>query len=304
MGDTKMKMIRIFFRGIKEAFKSVVRNMSLSLASISAISITLSIVALSLISSDNVTAFTSLIKDDVTMVVIVDKKATDKDNKRIEESINKLDNVLSVEFKSKFTQKNEMMKKSDVFRVVLESFNDDELPLQDSFMVKVKDLAKISDTEEDLKNIKGIQYVNYGRSMVNKLLSATEIIEKIMWFVVVTLLVVTIFLIINTIKLTIYNRQKEIEIKRLVGVSNNSIKFPFLVEGIILGAIGSIAPILITTIGYTKIYNHFDGILFAQMFKLLPPASLALETSLIILGIGVLVGIIGSLSAVRKYLKV
>lgn len=304
MGGMKMKLIRILIRGIRDAFKSVFRNISLSLASISAISITLSIVALSLVASKNINSFTKNIRDDVTMVVLVKMNTQKQDISGIERGINKLDNIEFVAFKSKFQQKEEMMKKSDAFRIALESFSDDELPLQDSFMVKVKELENIEKTEKEIKAINGVDKVNYGKNMVNKLLSATKLIEKVMYIVVGILIIVTVFLIINTIKLTIYSRKREIEIKRLVGVSNISIKYPFVIEGIILGLIGSILPGVLIIIGYPKLYNQFGGVMFARMFKLIEPSQFVFDISLYILALGILVGMIGSLSAVRRYLKV
>lgn len=299
-----MKLFRILYRGIRDAFKSVFRNISLSLASISAISITLAIVALSLLTSRNINAFIKNVRDDVTMVVLVKMNSSVEENAFIESRINRLDNIDTVEFKSKIEQKNEMMAKSDAFKVALETFSDEELPLQDSFMVKVKELDNIEKTEAAIKEIPGVEAVNYGKNMVNKLLSATNLVEKIMYFVVVILVVVTVFLIVNTIKLTIYSRKREIEIKRLVGVSNAAIKYPFVVEGIILGIIGSILPVLLIMIGYPKAYNHFGGVMFAQMFKLIEPSKFILEISSYILVLGIVVGMIGSLGAVRRYLKV
>lgn len=91
---------------------------------------------------------------------------------------------------------------------------------------------------------------------------------------------------------------------RLVGASNFSIKTPFIIEGMILGLIGSIVPILLTTFGYLAFYKHFDGYLFTQLIQLMKPEPFIYQASGIIVIIGILVGMIGSASAVRKYLKV
>ena len=115
---------------------------------------------------------------------------------------------------------------------------------------------------------------------------------------------VTVFLIVNTIKLTIFSRKREISIMRLVGASNMRIKMPFVVEGIVLGIIGSILPIAAIIYGYTELYNHFGGQLFSPVIKLVEPMPFILYTSVIILAIGMLVGMIGSSRAVRRYIKV
>ena len=91
---------------------------------------------------------------------------------------------------------------------------------------------------------------------------------------------------------------------RLVGASNFTIKTPFIVEGMILGLFGSIVPIIISTYGYLAFYNHFDGYLFSELIQLIKPEPFIYTTSLIVLVIGILVGMIGSASAVKKYLKV
>jgi cell division transport system permease protein len=140
--------------------------------------------------------------------------------------------------------------------------------------------------------------------MVDKMVKAFSQVEKVTYGIVIALVLVTVFLIINTIKLTISARKREISIMRLVGASNFTIKTPFIIEGMILGVFGSIVPICITTYGYIAFYRHFDGYLYSQLIQLIKPEPFIYQASLIVLGIGILVGMIGSASAVRKYLKV
>ena len=140
--------------------------------------------------------------------------------------------------------------------------------------------------------------------MVEKLIKAFSSIQKVTYGIVIALIIVTIFLIINTIKLTISTRKREISIMRLVGASNFTIKTPFIIEGMILGIFGSVIPILLTIFGYQAFYDHFGGHLFSQVIVLLKPTPFTYVISLIIFGIGILVGMIGSASAVKKYLKV
>ena len=135
------------------------------------------------------------------------------------------------------------------------------------------------------------------------MLGTFEIVNKLMYATVVILIVVTIFLIINTIKLTIYSRKREIEIMRVVGASNFAIKFPFVIEGMVLGFIGSIIPILLTIYLYSYAYNRLQGNVYSNIIKLMSPNSLVYIVSLILVIIGVIVGMLGSSGAVRKYLK-
>ena len=299
-----MKIFRMLGRSIRDAFKSVFRNFSLSLASISCITITLIIVAFSLIASFNVENFAKEIESDLTIVAFVNNKATSEEIAEIEANIKDLDNVDSYKYIEKEQVKEDMSKESEVFSSVMSEWSKEENPLKDTFQIKVKDVEKISTTAKSIKKMKNIAVVRYGEGMVDKLVKAFASIEKVAYGIVVALVVVTIFLIINTIKLTIFSRKREIGIMRLVGASNFSIKTPFIIEGMILGLIGAIIPVVIATYGYFVFYRECNGYLFTQLIKLIKPEPFIYTNSGIIIIIGILVGMIGSASAVRKYLKV
>ena len=141
--------------------------------------------------------------------------------------------------------------------------------------------------------------------MVDQLITIFDVVRKVSIGAVVALIVVTAFLIANTIKLAIYARKREIEIMRLVGASNISIKIPFVIEGLILGFLGSIIPIIITIYGYTSLYDFFDGkLLSSTLAKLIEPSPFVYLSSLLLMIIGILVGMFGSWQAVKKYLKI
>ena len=299
-----MKPFRMLGRSIRDAFKSVIRNFSLSLASISCITITLIIVAIAMIASLNVQNFTEVIEKDMTIVVFVENEATKEETKEVEKEIKAISNVDSYVFKTKQEVKEQMQEESDVFNTVLENFDDESSPLKDTFQVKVKNVEKIRETAKKIEKIEHVAVVRYGEGMVEKMIKAFSSIEKVTYGIVIALILVTIFLIINTIKLTISARKKEIGIMRLVGASNFTIKTPFIIEGMILGMFGSIVPIVITTYGYMAFYDHFNGYLYSELIKLIIPEPFIYQVSLVVLGTGILVGMIGSASAVRKYLKV
>lgn len=299
-----MKLFRMFGRSIRDAFKSVFRNFSLSLASISCISITLIIVAIALLTSLNVDNFAKMIKEDVTVVVFVNREVKSDKINVIRAKLDQIDNISSIEYKSKTDVKNEMQLSSETLESVMKDWDDSSNPLKDTFQVKVNDIEQIEDTATKIKQIEGIDSVNYGETMINKFLSAFKILEKGTILAVILLIIVTVFLIINTIKLTIFSRKREISIMRLVGASNFSIKMPFVIEGMVLGVIGSIIPILVVIYGYYAIYKHFGGQIFSPLIKLITPEPFIYFISLVVLVIGVVVGMIGSYQAVRKYLKV
>ena len=299
-----MKPFRMLGRCIRDAFKSVIRNFSLSLASISCITITLIIVAIAIMASINVANFTELIEKDMTIVAFVDNEANDEDLKSIKSSIEKLQNIQSIEFISKEEVGENIKQESEVFEVVLNEFEKGESPLKDTYQIKVKNIENIKKTANEIKEIEKVSVVRYGEGMVEKLVSAFDSIKKVTYGVVIALIIVTVFLIINTIKLTISARKREIGIMRLVGASNFTIKTPFIIEGMLLGVLGSIVPVIFTTYGYLAFYRHFDGYLYSQLIQLIKPEPFIYTTSLIVIIIGIIVGMIGSASAVKKYLKI
>ena len=299
-----MKTLRIIGRNIRDAFKGVFRNFSLSFASISCITITLIVVTISIILSDNVDNFTNLVERDVTIVAFIDNEADDSKIEEIREEISSLNNIEEYEFRSKEEITNEMRDSSDVFDSIMGNWTDDENPIQNTFQVKVTDINKIDNVAKKIEKIEGITLVKYGEGIVEQLISTFEVIHKVCIGAVIALILVTAFLISNTIKITISSRQREIGIMRLIGASNLNIRIPFIIEGLLLGLLGSIIPVALTIYGYNSLYHHFNGQLFSPFIKLIEPVPFVYYTSLILVGIGILVGMFGSWRAVRKHLKI
>lgn len=299
-----MKPFRMLGRSIRDAVKSVIRNFSLSLASISCITITLIIVAIAIIASFNVQNFTREIEKDLTIVAFLERDATEDDVEKVKTELALIKNVDSIEYQDKVTVKQQMQEESEVFNAVLESWDEEESPLKDTFKIKVKEAEQISKTAEQIKKIDKVSVVNYGEGMVDKLISAFTSIKKATYIIVIALVLVTVFLIINTIKLTIDNRKREIGIMRLVGASNITIKTPFVIEGMILGILGSIIPVIFTTYGYLAFYNHYEGHLFTELIQLIEPEPFMYQAAGIVVGIGIIVGMVGSAGAVKRYLKI
>ena len=301
-----MKAFRILGRNIRDSFKSVFRNFSLSLASISCITITLIVVAVAIVVSLNVNNFTKIVEKDVTIVAFLDVDITEEETDDVYDEIISLDNVekSNVVYRDKMDISKEMMQSSEVFESIMSEWTREESPIQDTYQVKVTDINLINKTANEIKEIANVDVVKYGEGMVEQLVSAFDIVRTASIVAVIALILVTAFLITNTIKITIMSRKREIEIMRLVGASNINIKLPFIFEGLILGILGSIIPICITMYGYTALYNHFDGQLFSQFLKLIEATPFIYYVSLILVVIGMLVGMYGSSKAVRKYLKI
>jgi len=300
-----MRIFRIFFRNIRDGFKSVGRNLSLSIASISCITITLLIVGIALILAANIESVTKRIKEDFTIVAFIDTEASKNEIKELKEYIElKVDNVESIEHQTKKEIATDMKETSESLSSIIENWDEEKNPLYDTLLVKVKDTETISKTAKEIKKLDLVKEVNYGQGMVENLLTIFNGLEKAMLVAMVALLLVTLFLITNTIKITIFSRKREIEIMRLVGASNFSIKQPFVIEGLCLGFLGAILPIGLTIYGYSALYNRFSGQLFSPFLRLMKAEPFIYMVALVLLGLGILIGMYGSYRAVRKYLKI
>lgn len=299
-----MKLIRIFNRSIRDSFKSIFRNLSLSVASISCTVITLILVALAILATENVTDMTDKIEKDLTMIVFVDNKASEEEINNVKSELNNIDNIDSITFRSKDEIKNNMSSENETFKKIMDSWGEDENPLQSTYILKVKNINKIKETASTIKNIDKVTLVKYGETMVDRMVSVFDVIKKGCWVIVIALVVVTIFLITNTIKITIFSRRNEINIMRLVGTSNTVIKLPFIFEGLLLGIFGSLIPVILTIFGYTYFYESMGGVILSNLVELTKPNLIIYNTSLALLIIGGVVGMFASARAVRKYLKI
>lgn len=297
-----MKVFRIIGRSIRDSFKSVFRNFSLSMASILCATITLLIVGVSLVVASNVDSATKSLESELSIIVYLEKDATNDDLSFLESQIKKMDNVDTIEVKSKEMWAEEMSTYSSSFQNIFNYL--EENPLLSSLVVTVKDVNSLDKTTNEIKLLDNVDDANYGEDTVKPLLTAFDLVEKVTIIMVVALVLVTAFLISNTIKLTIYSRKDNIEIMRLVGASDSTIKLPFVFEGFFLGLIGSIIPIIIIVYGYLILFEQMGGVLFTELIPLVPASTVLARCSIILAVIGSVVGMFGSTRAVRKYLKI
>lgn len=299
-----MKPIRILFRSISSAFKSVIRNLSLSIASISCIIITLILVAFAILLSANINNFTTDIEDDLTMVVFVKNEVTDENIEELKRNIDAVPNIREVVYKSRNQIKDEMSSEDETYNRIMSEWKEEENPLMPAFIITVEKIENIGETATTIENLEYVDNVRYGKNMVESLVDIFDIVKKVTYVAVIALVFVTAFLISNTIKITIYSRKNEIDIMRLVGTSNMVIKLPFLFEGFFLGIIGSILPVICTIYGYVFLYDKMGGVMFTEIISLISPYNFVFKVSAVLVAIGAIVGMYGSYKAVRKYLKI
>lgn len=298
-------MISRIFRPIRDGFKGVGRHASMSIQSASAVTLALIIISLFLMFSMTVQNFTKGIEESVSISVLVDySKESAEDEDAISLAIKNISGVSTVTYSSK----------DEEFQYYLESFDDektrkafepfkDSNPMHDAFYVETTSGSNIEAIAEEISNIEGVYKVNYGGDSAVSLISALRTIRNGGWIIALALSLLAIFQIQNTIKLTIMARADEIAIMRNVGAKNSFVRSPFMVEGLIIGALGSIIPIAITYFGYIKLYEITGGHLISNMFSLIAPVPFIYQICGALLIIGMMVGLLGSFLSVTKYLR-
>ena len=299
-------MINRFWRPIKEGFFGVLRHGAMSISAAIAVTLTLIIISLFLIFTLNVNQFTQGIEQSVQISATVEYgRESAEEEDRISLAIQNIDGVESVKYSSK----------EEEFQYYLDSFSDEKTreafrpfegennPMHDAFYVTVKDGSALEAVASQIEQIDGVDSVNFGGSSAVTLVKMLKSIRYGGGILALALSLLAIFLIQNTIKLTIMARADEIAIMRNVGARNGFIRSPFLVEGMIIGALGAIIPIILTNYGYRYVYNLTGGYMISAMFKLIPPDPFVGQLSLILLAIGVIVGLIGSFFSVTRYLR-
>lgn len=296
-------MIRRFFRHIREGLSNVFRNFAMSVSSISAVTITLILVGAFFIITTNVASISTSIKGSLTILVKIDRDTSENDITILKEKIENISEVKSVTYSSKHE---ELQKQIDLYPQQADYYRRHEgkdNPLYDVFIVEVDDATYLSAVNEQVANLKGIYSAEQGGDGVDKLVTYLNSMQSIGWILVGVLTFLAVYLIANTIKVTIYSRREEIGIMRTVGASNGFIRAPYLVGGIIIGGIGSIIPIILMGFGYNYLYNETGGILMSKIFVLQPVFPFVYQLSGILLALGVSVGFVGSFFSVTRYLR-
>lgn len=287
---------------LKYAFIGIKRHLLLCLSAISAITISLFLMAAFLVVGIHVDHFATNVQSDLSIHVILDQDIVEDDQiDAIEDQILELSNVDSIEFSDKENELELMIdEKGDAFSI----YKGEENPLSNAFFVYVQDEKHIQDTSEQIEQIEGVSSSAYGGSSVTQLINLLDMVRKVGYGVILLLLILSIYLIFNTIRTTIFSRQEEIIIMRQVGGTNAFIKRPFEVQGVLIGFFGSLLPVAALYFGYAKLYEVLEGQLFSNLFSLIKPNQIVWQVGLIITLIGLLIGGFASFWAVTKYLKV
>jgi cell division transport system permease protein len=290
-------------RHVRESMKSLGRNGWMTFASISAVTVTLLLVGVFLVVMFNMNHFAKKIENDVEIRVHIDVTANNQDKQTLRAQIEAIPQVKEIRYSSKEQELKNLIKSFGEEGSSFRLFEQDN-PLSDVYVVKTE---KPTDTIKVAKQIEKFQFVhkvNYGQGQVEKLFSTLKAARNIGLVLIIGLLFTAMFLISNTIKITIFARRREIEIMRLVGATNGFIRWPFFLEGLWLGVIGAIFPIVSILAVYYNIYKFLEPKITIPFVELLPFYPFMWQISLLLLLIGACIGVWGSMMSVRKFLKV
>ncbi|EIJ80556.1 cell division protein [Bacillus methanolicus PB1] len=294
---------RTFRRHVRESFKSLGRNGWMTFASVSAVTVTLIIVGVFFVIMMNLNKVASTIEEDVEIRVHIDPVAKQQDQQVLRKKIEQIPEVKSIEFSSKEEELDNLIDSLGEEGKVFKPFEQDN-PLNDVFIVKAKNPT---DTMKAAKKIENLEYaakVKYGQGSVEKLFKFIETSRNVGLVLIIGLLFTAMFLISNTIKITIVARRREIEIMKLVGATNTFIRWPFFLEGLWIGLLGSILPIALVSSAYYYAYDYLEPKLANHFIKILEFNPFVYQVACLLILMGALIGIWGSMMSMRKFLKV
>ncbi|MGX6445272.1 permease-like cell division protein FtsX [Neobacillus sp. K501] len=295
--------IRTLGRHARESLKSITRNGWMTFASVSAVTVTLILVGVFFVIMMNLNRVAETIEEDVQIRVHIDVAANEEDQKALKSKIEQLPEVKSVKYSSKEDELQALIKSMGEDGDSFKLFEQDN-PLNDVYIVKTKNP---NDTMKIAEKMAKFEYVTksvYGKGTVEKLFKFINASRNVGIVLIAGLFFTAVFLISNTIKITIIARRREIKIMRLVGATNAFIRWPFFLEGLWLGILGAILPIILISIAYYNAYAFLAPKLVGNFIQILPFEPFVYQVSGLLVLMGGLIGVWGSVMSVRKFLKV
>lgn len=288
----------------KEGFKNIWRNRRMAIASISSVTAVLLVLSLVFVIIFNITSMVYGVKEQFDSIqVFLDKDVSIEQIDNLEAALTGIDGVESVVFKSQDAALEEMKAQWGENGYYLNDLERGVLP--DQFIVNVAQIELSELIVEEIKVMGGVEQVNYSKDIIEKWLNISKLIRLVGLAIIAILTIISTFLISNTIKLTLSSRRKEIGIMKYVGATSWFVKWPFLIEGTLLGLLGSGIALLISYYSYKYVYNFATESFFVIMSAYLIPVKVImkdLSTVLIVIGCGI--GALGSINSLKKHLNV
>ena len=308
-------MIRRFFRHLIESFKSLKRNGWMTIAAVSSVTITLGLVAIFASVIANTIKLSDDIQNSVRIVVYMRKDIQDQsqqiekegqmvdneDYKKVYNALTAMKNVDKVEFSSKEEQYENLIKTAGNNWKI---FDGDANPLYDAYIVDTNSPSDVKTVAEEAKKIEGVSEVQDGGANTQRLFELASFIR--VWGLVIAglLIFIAVFLISNTIRITIISRSREIQIMRLVGAKNGYIRGPFLLEGAFIGLLGAAIPSVLVFFVYNMVYQSVNKSLVGQNLSMITPDVFIPLMTVLLFIIGIFIGSIGSGISMRRFLKI
>ncbi|PZX08230.1 cell division transport system permease protein [Psychrobacillus insolitus] len=292
---------RTLGRHFRESFKSIGRNGWMTFASVSAVTVTLLLVGVFVVIMMNLSKVADDLEKDVEIKVMVELTADEAARATLEEEITNISGVAEILYSPKEEELNDLVMD---FGEDLRLF-EQENPLHNVFYAKAVNPQETEAVALAIDELDNTFEVKYGKGKIEKLFSFLNTSRNVGLVLIIALLFTAMFLISNTIRITIVARRRDIEIMKLVGATNWFIRIPFVLEGIWLGILGAIIPITLVTFLYYKIYHMLSPKLEqGKLFELLEFSPFIYQVNALILLMAVFIGIWGSFMSVRKFLKV
>ena len=291
------------FKGFTfDAIKSLFRNKTISIATIINIVVTLTIYGIFLIIMNVIVTNVNDVESKLQLKVYLKDSITVEEQNEIKKAIDSVEGIVEVTYESKSDAIRNFREQLKDYAWMIEGYDDTNNPLPSSYVIKISSPEVAYDIENELQGFAGIDDIGSDKVLVRQVSRISSFIRAAWIILSCILILVSLFLIMNTIKLTIYSRRKEIYIMKFVGATDWFIRWPFVIEGIILGAIGGIISIAIVYYVYNSVYNVLvDKNLFSY---LIDPNVIFVQLIIHFFTIGISVGIIGSIVSLRKFLKV
>ena len=285
---------------LKQGVKNIFTHGFMSFASITIIIACLLIMGSFSLLTLNIDAMIDEMQNQNNVLAYIDESLSESEARALESKILAVDNVATAEF----VTREEAMEnfESDYDENLFE--NIDPTVFRHRFVITLDDLSLMKETQAALRNVKGVASVTAHVDYAEKFISFRNIVSIVSLILIVILIVVSLFIMTNTIKLATFGRREEIAIMKMVGATNAFIRLPFVIEGLVLGAVGGGIAYLLQWGLYSVLTDKIMSGMASGIIDVLPFSAVALPVLIVFLTVGILVGVFGGLNAIRNYLKV
>ncbi len=296
----------IFGYLIGEGFRNVFKNKKSTMASLIIMCATMFVFGIFFAVSQNINHITKTIEEQQGMQVFIKNEATVEQKTELKNKIRSNEYVNTIEEKTKADALEEMKRMFKDKKSLWDTYDGDNNPFKDSFVVTLTNLTKAEEVKNDIAKSTIVASVEVRTDTINALVKIADGINIITTVILVILIFISIFIITNTIKLTVHARRKEISIMKYVGATNGFIRWPFMVEGMIIGLISVLISLLILSFSYNAVVAQIQQSLINNMINIpLLTFNELFKTLLIVyLVLGIGIGALGSAISMKKYLEV